>query len=712
MSTIQSEQFTIRDEFPPVEYEQWRDIVEQMLKGAPFDRKLVRRTYEGIDVQPVYSGRDEVDGDDPLGFPGLAHFVRGSTPLGAVETGWDVRQEFSEPEISVANKAILDDLAGGITSVQLQLDHSVRQGWDPDDARIGKTTEPGGILAYHIVDFEELFADVHLDMIQVGIDAGAAFLPAAALLVGLWRKRNLSGDQCRGAFNADPLATLAREGQLPMPASKAIEMMAELAKWTAENYPNVTAVGVDTSPYHDAGANAAQDIALAAATGVEYLRAMLDAGMELDAASGQLMFRFHLGTHHFLSIAKLRAARWVWSRVIEACGGATQACPMRIHARTGNRVLTRRDPYVNLLRNSVAVFAAGLGGAETITSVPFDILAGGPTKFSRRVARNSLLVLQEESHLNRVMDPAGGSWFMDQLTEELATSAWQFLGDIEKQGGMQAALSSGWVAQQIEAAFEPRARDIAIRKQGITGVSEFPNILEEPIESAPLDALALRSTAADRIGKARNAGISTDGLTKASGRVGVVMDLAFQGATIGQITTGLGADQTDGEAITPLPARNFAAPFEELRDACDAWQVKNGQRPKVFQANMGPIAHHVARATWSKNFFEAGGFEIVGNDGFETAEQAAAAFIESGASTAVICSSDKLYPDLVPAVAAKLKEAGAAVVVLAGHPGDNESDWKTAGVDRFIFVKCNVLETLGELLRELGVLERESETNE
>src|SRR5260370_10868335 len=354
-------------------------------------------------------------------------------------------------------------------------------------------------MAYHVNDFDRALDGVELHRIGVTLEAGAAFLPAGGLLVALWRRRGLSSDMVRGAFNADPLAVLARDGQLPMPPATALAQMADLAAWTAKNYPNVTAVRVGTAPYHHGGATAAQDVALRMATAVEYLRVLTRTGLSVDAAARQILFSFSLGTHYFLALAKLRAARLLWARVVEACGGSPAAGAMCIHARVSKRVLTQRDPYVNLLRNTVACYAAGIGGAMAITSVPFDSVAGLPDSLSRRIARNTVLILQEESHLHRVIDPAGGSWYLDWLTDQLAQQAWAIFQKIERGGGMLQALQNGWVAQQIDSAFAPRARNLARRKEGITGVSEFPNIGEEPVTRRAPDPAVLRQAAAQRI---------------------------------------------------------------------------------------------------------------------------------------------------------------------------------------------------------------------
>lgn len=697
--------FTIQDDFPPVNYDQWRELAEAALKGATVEQKLVTHTYEGIDILPVYSRRDQ-SSDDALGFPGLPPYVRGAKPLGCVATGWDICQEHAHPDLNIANKAILDDLEGGVTSLLLKLDAAARHGLDPDDPDAAELAGHDGLTAYHLDDLDLALANVELQMVGVSLQADAAFLPAAAILVNLWRRRAVPSDQARGAFNADPLAVLARDGRLPVTSQSALLQLADLAAWTAESYPRVTSVRVDTAPYHHAGATAAQDIAFAMGTAVEYLRAMAAAGLGIDVGAKQILFGIRVGTHHFLSIAKLRAARRLWSRVVEASGGSSEAAAMQIHSRTSDRVLTQRDPYVNMLRNTVGVYSAGIGGAEVITSVPFDHATGLPDGRSRRVARNTVLIVQDEAHLHRVIDPAGGSWFLDSLTEQLADKAWEIFQEVERQGGMLQALESGWVSEQIDSAFAPRAKDIARRKEGITGVSEFPDVYEEPVSHPPPDPQLLRTSASERLVAVRKQQDSSLLFESSSSQTAAAVQAAGQGASIGQMARALGFHVEPSTRVQPLDARSFAEPFEELRDASDAWQTAQGQRPRVFLANLGPVSHHTARATYSKNFFEAGGFEVIGNNGFADTDAAATAFAESGAKIAVICSSDKLYPDVVPQVSPKLKSAGARTVVLAGNPGSNEEAWRAAGVDRFIYIKCDVLATLREMLQEEGVLSK------
>jgi methylmalonyl-CoA mutase len=626
--------FSIRDEFQPVDYDTWRAVVEADLKGVPFEKKFTIHTYEGIDFEPLYGRKHFSNEQDPQGFPGLAPFVRGARVRGGVLAGVDLRQAFAIHDVQTTSREIREDVAGGVTSIELNLES-----------------------LESVDELEVVLTDVDLSEVGVALEAGAEYESAAKWLADVWKRRGVHLRDVRGAFNADPLAMLARSGGLPMSADEGTGAVARLAKWASKNCPHVTTVGVDTSPYHNAGATATQDLAFAMATAVAYLRAMTEGGLSVDAAARQMLFRVGLGTHHFLAIGKMRALRRLWGRVLEACSASAATSVMRIQARSSDRVLTRRDPYVNVLRNAAGVFSAIVGGADIVTSVPLDHLIGLPDESARRIARNTVLVLQEEAHLHRVIDPAGGSWFLETITDQLADEAWRIFQEIERRGGILPALESGWVAEQIAAAQAARSKDIARRKEGITGVSEFPNLAEEMlVRPKPVASKQRGTTAKPKV------------------------------------------------SIPAIEPRRFAAPFEELRDATDQWQARTGQRPRAFLVNLGPLAHFTARAMYAKNFFEAGGIEAISRDGFSDVAAAVAAFQASGAKIAVLCSSDKLYPEFVPKAAAALKAAGAQSVVLAGNPGDKEPAWRAAGVDRFIFVKCDVLETLRSILREEGVI--------
>jgi methylmalonyl-CoA mutase len=704
--------------FPPVGYDQWKASVLAELKGAPFEKKLVTRSLEGIDIQPLYTAADWPCDGDPSGFPGFLPLSRGSRVLGHAVGGWDIRQEHLEPVPAAANKAILQDLEHGVTSIHLRLDAAACAGLDADAREAAELCGRDGVMAYSLDDFDAVFGGVKLDIAPGSLDAGAAFLPAAALLAALLRRRQLEPTTVRCAFNADPLGALMSEGQLLVPLDVALAQMADLAVWTAANYPHATAVEVNTGAYHHAGATSIQDLAFAAATAVEYLRAMTGAGLEVDTAIRQVVFNLSVGCRFFQSIAKLRALRKMWAKVVMTVGGnAAAAQATRIQVRTSRRVLTRRDPWVNLLRNTVCCFAGAVGGADSITSAPLDAAIGLSDEFSRHLARNTQIILLEESHLNRVIDHAGGSWFLERLTDQLAERAWALFQATEGRGGMIRAATEGWVAEQIRTVEATRERDLATRKQAVTGVSEHANVSEQPVTGPKPDRVKLRVEASARLAAWRRNHPSAGALATlaqvaatASRAPGALTEAAVKaaeaGATLGQICAAVAPAEALGSPahVEPLAIHPYAAAYEELRDASDQYTAKTGARPTVFLANVGTPEDFIARSTYALNFFQAGGFGVVNNDGFADPDAAAAAFRQSRAHIAVICSTDKEYETMVEATAPRLKAAGAGTVILAGNPGANEARYRAAGVDRFIFIRCDVLGTLHELLRAEGVL--------
>ncbi|MBR9973765.1 methylmalonyl-CoA mutase family protein [Magnetospirillum sulfuroxidans] len=676
--------------FPTPTREQWLVAVDKALKGAPFDNKLVTHLPEGIAVQPLYT---RADSPAEGGLPGLAPYTRGATAGGE---GWAIRTEHDAADLQAVNTAMLTDLARGATALTLRLDRAVRAGLDGDDPRAEDLAGSDGAMVYSIDDLDRALRGVYLDMVPLALEAGAQAEPAAALLVALWRNRGVVPDQARGAFNADPLGVLAAEGVLGQTLDGALARMAGLAAWTVEHWPNVTAVGVDTSAHYNAGATEAQDLAAALATGLAYLRALVEGGLEIDTACRQMAFTLSVGCDQFLSIAKLRAARLLWARVTEVCGATPPARAMHIHARTAARILSRRDPWVNMLRTTVAAFAAGIGGANSVAVAPFDAALGPSDDFARRIARNSQVLLQEESSLTKVADPAGGSWYVEALTRQLAEAAWALFQDIEGRGGMAAILLDGWWAGQLAESWAAREKNIAKRKDSLTGINEFPNILEQAVERPAPDFAALRMQASVRLAPAR-----IEVPSFAADSLDALVDAAEQGVSIGRMAAALA--EGAGLSIPALPRHRHAESFEALRDAADAHKAATGAWPVVFLANLGRVASHTARATYAKNFFEAGGIQALGNSGFKDAESCVQAFKDSGARIAVLCGGDNQYEEHAEAFARALKAAGVQTLFLAGNPGDKRDAYAAAGVDSFISVGCDVLAILRSTLADLGV---------
>lgn len=689
--------------FPPAQLSQWRALVDADLNGAPFDKKLVTHTYEGISLQPLYT-RADLTREDPSGFSGLMPMTRSGRPLGNAINAWDLRQECTEPDPSRANTSIRDDLEGGASSILLRFDACARNALDPCEPAGAALSARDGVALYTLDALDRVLDGVHLNMINLAIEAGSACVPAAALVAALWERRGIKPEARRAAFNADPLAVLARDGHLSSSLAASLSNMATLALWTSDRAPNATSIRVGTAPYHHAGATATQDLAFSMATALEYMRAMTQAELPIDVAARQLSFSYAIGCNIFLAIAKLRAARRLWARVAEVCGVSESARRMVMHVRPSKRVLATRDPWINILRNTSCLFAAGIAGADAITSTPHDAPLGEPTEPGRRLARNTSHLLVEECALHRICDPAGGSYYIERLTDEICTKAWGIFQTIEGQGGMAHALQSGWVRSQIDSAFAPRARNIATRKDALVGVSEFPDPNPRPKPPAIDRARITREAAAQLAARTSRVDLHPPPQTPSPANIDNACQLARDGASIAEISATIyrGVDPP-AHLDMPIHVHPYAEPFEHLREACDLYSDQCGHRPSVFLAALGPLAKRLPRVNFCKDLFVAGGFRVLGGDGDGDPAHIASAFAMSHAPIAVICGSDDAYATDLPPLAMALHAAGARRIVLAGNPGPNESAYRDLGIDRFVFVKCDVVALLTDLLAEEGV---------
>lgn len=672
-------------DFPPVDYAAWRAKADKDLKGASFDKRLMRTTYDGTTLQPVYTLEDAPK-PDASGFAGMAPYTRGARALAQTQLGWDVRQPTWHPDVDAANAALREDVAGGATSVLVQV------------AARGRI----GVLIQDALDVERLLAGLDLGATGVNL-SGAGRVALVAAMLAAHQDSQSVGAEASGCFGVDPVSALALTGELPWSTDEALALASEVAAWTISNRPRMRALTADGTPWDDAGASTGQQLGGILASAVAYLRALTGAGIELRLAARQIAFTVGVGTEMFQDIALLRALRATWARVLEACGDVDAAAAMHVTAGTSGRALTACDPWVNMLRNTAACFAGAVGGADAVVLAPHDALRGVPGELGRRVARNTQHVLGRESHLAAVVDPAGGSWFLEHLTAAVAASGWAFFQAIEGQGGVIRALESGWLRGQVDGTWQKRARNLARRVDPITGVSEFPDIGEKALEPEWPDMAELEARARLRLVFRTDAGRS-DALVAVAGSAGPerfqrLVDAARLGATSDELLAALKAAGAGAKAA-PLTPRRSAEGFEALRDASGAASL----RPTVFLASLGPVAQHTARTTWAKNFFEAGGFATLACDGYADAEAAAAAFRDSGAHIACLCSSDKVYADRAAETIKALKAAGARDVLLAGWPGAAEDAWRAAGAGGFIYVGCDVLAILTELLTSEGVL--------
>ena len=423
--------------FDPVSLEQW---TEQATKG---EKEIELRTVleDGIEAKWLYTPEDAL-GPDPSGLPGAAPFVRGTR----AGRHWQIRQEQSNPDITAANREILEDLNGGVTEVTLRFDRAARLGLDSPTPGSTPLRGVDGIAIRGLDDLSLVLEGVYLDMAGVALEAGPAAVSAAGLLTSLWRENGIAPGSALGSFRVDPLGTLAREGGLLTSPEDALAEAAELAVATGRDWPGVRSLAVDTNIYVEAGASTAWELGLAIATAVEYLRAGLAAGLDPADLADQLEFTLAVGPDQFLEMAKFRAIRRLWARVLEECGVDADRRRSATYGRTTARMITAVDPWVNMLRVTTATFAAGTGGADGVTVTPFDRALGQPGELGRRIARNTQIVLQDESSLGRIADPLAGSWYGEQLTDELARAGWEKFTEIEREGGALAALRSGSIA--------------------------------------------------------------------------------------------------------------------------------------------------------------------------------------------------------------------------------------------------------------------------
>lgn len=685
---MSDEELRLAADFPETSYADWLAAAEKALKREDVEKALATRTYEGFALKPLYTRERDAGAPDPAGLPGLAPFTRGADAAGRTAGGWDIRQTLTHPDLAQSNAEIREDLENGAHSISLRMDEAIRSGAaaDANSPNIGTD----GLPLHGLAAWQKLLEGVTAGQTPVSLQAGAGFLPAAALLAA-------AGGPAPGSrLGADPLGTLTAQGALPQGLEQALADMADLAAWTDANCPHTVAVTVDASAYDTAGASESQTLAAAMATGVAYLRAMVDAGMSVDAACRQIVFALPLGPDQFFAIAKLRAARKLWSRIAEVAGASQPARAARIDAVTANRNLAERDPYTNLLRTTLSCFAAAVGAADSITVAPYDAALGGISDpFAQRVARNTQLLLSEESNLHRVMDPGGGSWFLEDLTAKLAQAAWAQFQEIEAAGGMADALADGTVASKIGDTWTAREKNLASRRDPLTGVSEFPNLAEDLPDIPEPDMAAVRASVAGCfLGKA----VTLPPAGKGE-RTTAAIAAATNGASVSDLMQAIGGSAT---TVEPLPRRRFGEAFEELRRESDKHLKQHGSRPAVFLANLGPLATYTPRATFARNAFEAGGLQPIDQGGFESADALADAFKASGAKLAVLCSSDKRYEADAEAAARALKAAGCTWLALAGAPGENADAYTAAGIDDFVRMGGDLLATLKGAWAKLG----------
>ncbi|MDR3375128.1 MAG: methylmalonyl-CoA mutase family protein [Ancalomicrobiaceae bacterium] len=597
--------------FPDIGLAGWQALVAKALKGAPIDR-LKTPTRDGYVIEPLYQrARDAV----------VVAPERGAMP-------WGVVQRIDLPDVAEANRQILADLEGGADGLDLVFSTSPHaRGY--------------GIAASDPAAIERLLASVDPRLITLHIDAGAETAAIATRIIDVLAASGIAASELRLTTLIDPIGLAARNGGTEAGLGPAIAAAGDAAERLGTRGFAGTILSADGRVWHEAGAGRAETLAAMLATTVAYWRALEAAGLEVAEAAGRIAFILPVDQNQFSGIADIRALRLLWARATSAAG--LTPARARIHAETSLRMMSRLDANTNQIRLTVAAFAAGVGGADTVAVLPFSAANGLADAFARRLSRNLQLMLIEESNLAKVADPAAGSGRVEAETRSLAEAAWTLFRAIEAEGGIGASLTAGRLQARIAATAEARARDIARRKEPLTGVSEFPLFSEPAVAVLDLPALACEPPPI-------------------------------------------------GVAFPALAGHRVSEPFEALREAARATS------PAVFLANLGAIADFTARATWVKNLFEAGGIAVVSNDGFATQEDLVEAFVASGTRAVCLVSSDAIYGEQALASLARLKAAGAAPMFFAGKPMDTpgEAALRQAGVDRFATAGLDLLSFLAE----------------
>jgi methylmalonyl-coA mutase, small subunit len=603
-------------QFPPISTTEWKDKVIADLKGADFDKKLVWRTNEGFNVQPMYRAENIVGLKTTDSLPGEYPYVRGTK----CDNEWLIRQDIFVENPQEANRKALDLLNKGITSLGFQIGRD-------------QITPESLASLLNGIDAEK----VELNFISCIKNASKI----GEELSSYFKKQGIDLQKVKGSICFDPFKRILKHGRdFPKYAD-----MAEQVINSVSELPGYRVLMADAFMLNNAGSYITQELGFALAWGNEWLSVLTDKGLTVDKVANRIKFNFGISSNYFMEMAKFRAARMLWAKIVSAykpnCDCASK---IEMHAQTSQFNMTIYDAHVNLLRSQTETMSAALAGVNSITVTPFDITYKQPDEFSERIARNQQLLLKEESHFNKIVDPAGGSYYIETLTASIAEEAWKLFLEVEDAGGFYAALRSGFVQNTVNAAAESRRTAIARRKEILLGTNQYPNIHE---------------TALDKI----------------------------------VAETGHSCGCHHHEECTPeMPALHTvrgASDFEALRLATE----KSGKRPKVFMLTIGNLAMRLARSQFSGNFFGCAGYEIIDNLGFDTVQAGVEAAIKAKADIVVLCSSDEEYATLAPE-AYKLLE-GKAIFVVAGAPESME-DLKAQGITRFINVRSNVLETLKE----------------
>ncbi|MFB5196630.1 methylmalonyl-CoA mutase family protein [Neobacillus sp. KR4-4] len=698
------------ENFSTPTFQQWREVAEKNLKGAKFEENLVTDTYEGIRLQPLY--RHEDMGQYPFlsTLPGDFPYLRGTNVVGNQHEPWKVCQEVACSDPEEFNQAVRNDLEKGQTMLHLVLDE---MRWiDPlEQEKVNRR----GVSIASLQHFHKAFQKINLEEVPIYVEPGISGFPFFASFMAYIIQQNQRPNRVRGCIGMDPIGQLVQKGDLPYPINQAYKMMAEITKWSMKHSPELKTIVVQTHGYHNAGGNAVQELAFAIATGLEYLRTMENHHISIDDAANRISFSFSIGSNFFMEIAKFRAARMLWARIVKEIGGNDTSQKMFIHARTSAWTKTIHDPYVNILRGTIEAFCGIMGGVNSLHVSPFDEAIGPPNEFSRRIARNTHLILENEANLSKVTDPAGGSWYIETLTYTLAEKAWELFQQIEKTGGMYHSLLEGFPQETVARTAEERMNNIKSGKEKIVGTNIYPNLDENPW-SSQVNMEQVQTPVKNDAPNTVNHQYSNvefvllqDSLKKFTENNSMknAIKAANAGVTIDELLQAMCITTNMNPSIRPFSLHRAAEPFETLREHAEKYKLKIGHLPEIFVANFGPVSTYKHHTDFVTEFLKVGGFHVSQHAEYQLISEALHAFQSSKSNIVVILCKDEMFSEVVPSLAKRMKQCNSDVtILLAGYPpADDRELYMKAGVGDFIHSNINYYEKLVTLQIKGGIRE-------
>jgi methylmalonyl-CoA mutase len=658
------------NEFPVPTYKQWREVVEKTLKGKTFEQVLRTKLIDEIELEPMYQQKDLKKWATITNEPGVFPFLRGITNE---PKKWKISQELTARTSKQLNEQMRKEFTRGQNVTHIVVSEEMKRGDKP------KQWGSFGLTVYDLKDLQVAFHGVNLSNQLFHLDAGVVSLPFLAMFDSI-------STQLEGTIASDPLHQLAKEGVLTYSLELCYDYMALAVKWARENHPMLRTILVQSRIYHDGGASPAIELASSLATGVAYVNELLDRGVSPDEAGESITFAFSIGNEFFSEIAKIRAARVLWAAIMAEFGAGENGQKMNIHARTSSFTKTKQEAYVNLLRGTSEAFAAVAAGVDSLHVSPFDEALQEPTSFSRRLARNTSLILQEEAHTGITMDPAGGSWYVEHLTEQIAKKAWECFQDIEREGGIIAALKSDLVQTKIDHTWQKRLENVKYRRQSIVGVNKYVNFDEANLPSAE-SAKWREYFTQEKSGLPRPKTMED------------VCALIRQNVPIHQVHELL---QTDVSSIKikSIPTRRLAEAFEELRQKSDDLFKKHGERPTVNVIRLGSLASHKMRVDFITELFQCGGFDVQLSNPVERVEEALKQ-VETH-ELIVLCGTNAFYQQIGIQLTIELVKKSCDVFIAGSQQEELANQLKHVGVKGFIHAKSNAFKLLQDLQAKMG----------